>query len=298
MSNWSDIALFAAVAEAGSLSAAARALGSSQPTLSRRLAALEAKLGVTLLTRSTHGLTLTPAGEQALAHAQRMAEDAVAIERLAEGQSRHLTGTVTISAPEGMGTDWLPKILVPFRDAYPDIVIHLQVENRAVDLVNREADVALRLVAPVQPSLIARKLAVIGFGLFASPGYIEQHGQPTSIAELKDHWMIGGDGPLNPVVERVEQSLTKGWPRMVIKSNSVNAMKSAIRAGYGIGVMSIRMGLNRPDRYIRILPDLTVAETGLWLVTHEEVRRSARIRAVTDYLADQIKKHAIMFAGQ
>ena len=296
MLEWSDLHIFLTVAEQGSLSAAARELGLSQPTVGRRLTALEEQLGSALVVRTARGLTLTEAGGTILDNARRMGQEAMAIERAAESQNSGLSGMVTVSAAEGLGTKWLPKALAPLREQYPDITLHIRVENRVADLVKREADIALRMFRPTQASLIARRVATIGFGLYAARSYIERYGMPASIEDLADHDRVYAGHGLSEPFSDIYASRLPPRGRVVFESNSPTAMITATRAGYGVGIHSHLWASDYPD-LARILPDTDVGEIELWLVTHEELKRSARIRAVFDFIAERCRAFSPYFAG-
>ena len=191
--DWADIKLFLAIHDCGSLVAASEALGLTQPTVGRRLAAMEERLGTPLFVRAGRRMQLTEAGAGILEGARRMEREMLAIERSLDVHSTALCGEVTISATEGTGTDWLSPVLLDFHRQYPDIVIKMHIDGRPVDLLHREADLALRLGRPTQPALIARHLANLGFGLYASPEYLRRAGTPESVGELGAHDMVGLD---------------------------------------------------------------------------------------------------------
>ena len=302
MQDWADIRLFLAILDNGSLIAASEPLGLTQPTVGRRLAALEERLGSPLFVRSGRRMQLTDTGSAILESARRMEREMLAIERTVEVQSKGFCGEVTISATEGTGTEWLTPVLYAFHQSYPDIVITVQIENRAVDLVRREADIALRLGRPTQPELIARRLVTIGFGLYAAPAYLDAAKPITSIAELVDHQLVGLDmtetridpGSSAMSIEKITDQ-TGQTGRYVYQSNSPTAQVSAVQAGFGIGILSHRWAAMVPGLQ-RVLPEFTAAEIDLWLVTHEELRHSARIRAVSDFIAERIIADDALFA--
>lgn len=283
--DWADIRLFLAIHKQRSLVAAAEVLGLTQPTVGRRLAAMEERFGTPLFVRSGRRMQLTDAGAGILESARRMEREMLAIERSLEVHSTELCGEVTISATEGTGTDWLAPVLFDFHQQYPEILVKVQVENRAVDLLHREADIALRMGRPSQPALIARHLTTVGFGLYASPEYLERAGVPDSLDALQDHNLVAlysaqNKGPFSP-----PEGLPAG--NYVYFSNSLAALMSAIQAGFGIGGLSHRWVAMRGG-LVRVLPEYTANELELWLVTHEELRYSARIRAVSDFISERV----------
>ena len=294
--SWSDIALFLAIAEHGTLSAAAEKVGLSQPTLGRRLSALEARLGVSLFARGGRRLKLTDTGAAIMENARRMEREMRAIERMIDVHATGLSGEVTITATEGTGTEWLAPELIEFHQRYPDISINLRVENRTVDLIRREADIALRLGRPTQPDLIARRLVDVAFGLYATREYLNGHAPLERIEQLQAHDVIGMwlDGEVPRMNYFGSDAVPAAPGRMVFAPNSAQAQMSAARAGYGVAVLSCRWAGMYPE-LVRVMPDLVVGTTELWLVTHEELKHSARIRAVSDFLVERVVRHRSLF---
>ena len=176
-------------------------------------------------------------------------------------------------------------------------MLRVQVENHAVDLVQREADIALRLFQPVQPDLIARRVANVRFGLFAAPAYLERFGVPRTVGDLADHRMIGGEGTPDVLGALGRQMATLPALSVVYRTNSPVAMVRAVAAGMGIAALSVRMGQGAGADLVRILADTVVSEAGLWLVTHADVHSSARIRVTADVLAEALTAYAPRFAG-
>ena len=293
--DWADIRLFLAVVDQGSLVGASEDLGLTQPTVGRRLSAMEERFGTPLFARAGRRMQLTDAGAGILEGARRMEREMLAIEVSLEAHSTSLCGEVSISATEGTGTEWLSPVLYDFHQLYPQIVIKVHIESRAVDLLQREADLALRLGRPTQPSLIARHLVDVGFGLYASPRYLEKRGAPASIEELTDHDMVGLDTTYGRL------AVSKAFPteerlpgNYVYLTNSPTAQLAAVKAGFGIGVMS-RRWVSMRGGLAPVLPDYTAAKIELWLVSHEELRYSARIRAVSDFIAERFEADRTLF---
>jgi len=284
--DWADIRLFLAILDRGSLVAAAEHLELTQPTVGRRLTAMEERFGTSLFVRAGRRMQLTDSGAAILDSARRMEREMLAIARSLEVQSTALCGEVTISATEGTGTEWLTPVLLDFHISYPEILLKVQIENRAVDLIRREADIALRLGQPTQPDLIARRLVTVGFGLYASKGYLRRAAPLNSLEDLHAHQIVGlqAIGAGMNATQMFPSSPLPG--NFVYLSNSSAAQLSAVQAGFGIGVLSHRWAAIA-GKLTRVLPDYTAAAIDLWLVTHEELRHSARIRAVFDFIADR-----------
>jgi DNA-binding transcriptional LysR family regulator len=293
--DWADIRLFLAILDQGSLIAAAEHLGLTQPTVGRRLSAMEERFGTPLFVRAGRRMQLTDAGKAILDSARRMESEMLAIERNLEAQSTALRGEVTISATEGTGTEWLAPVLRDFHREYPEILLNVQIESRAVDLIHREADIALRLGQPVQPELIARRLVTVGFGLYASQSYLDNAPPLRSLEDLPSHKLVGLLGPGNRPREPHTFPVTQPLPGdYVYLSNSATAQLAAVRAGFGVGVLSHRWAA-MTGKLIRVLPDYTAASIDMWLVTHEELRYSARIRTTFDFIATRVLADAELF---
>jgi DNA-binding transcriptional LysR family regulator len=297
MQDWADIRLFLAVLEHGSLVAASEYLGLTQPSVGRRLTAMEERIGTPLFVRSGRRMQLSDTGVAILDSARRMEREMMAIERSVEVQSKGLCGRVTISATEGTGTEWLTPVLFDFHQLYPDITVSVLIENRTVDLVHREADIALRLGRPTQPDLIARRLVNIGFGLYAAQKYLDTAGPVSDIDALDNHQFVVLETA--DVTAKPPQMIT-GIGRIIRNpvyfTNSPAAQVSAVSAGFGIGVLSHRWAAMHPALK-RVLEDYEPMEVELWLVSHEDLRHSARIRALSDFIAERVIDDGALFAG-
>lgn len=282
---WDDQRIFLAVLEEGSLSAAARRLGLSHPTVRSRIEALEAALGTVLFTRSVNGLAPTETAEALRGPARAMAMASELFVRQASSAGSAVAGTVRVSVPEFMGIEVIPAMLARLRQAHPGVRIELSLSNAPADLLAQEVDVAVRTVTPTQAALVARKVAAIPLGLFASPDYVERRGVPASLASLADHDVIGPDrnrGDL-AVAERIAGGFLR--ERLVLRTDSHPAQLAAARAGVGIAVAQVPVGDADP-RLVRILPEFDVAVLETWIVTHENLAKVPRVRAVFDTLAE------------
>ena len=299
MKNWSDYPIFLAVAEAGSLTAAGRALGMSQPTVGRRIRALEDHFGTSLLKRESGQLVPTNFGQSMLDHIRRMQDEASAIDRSSATLEDSLSGVVRLSATEGVGTSWLPGVMQNFRREHPDVLVDIGIGFQSFNLAQREADIALRWRSPgEQNSLIGRKVAEVGFGLFASPDYLSRRGAPETPEELTEH-----DGVLAQIMDGKSLWLMDEDGKMMFKpkqvtfnTNSIWAFDQALVHGYGIGVLPMCGLINRDLGLVRVLPDFVQMES-LYLVAHQDLKRSMRIRAVFDYLVGAFKQEAAFFKG-
>jgi DNA-binding transcriptional LysR family regulator len=295
--DWRALQDVVTVAQTGSLSAAARRLNISQPTVGRRIEQLEEQLGALLFNRTTQGLSLTRVGESIINHARRMEEEALAIERTATGANQQLQGNVRISLIEDLGISWLPKKLSIFHDEFPQLAIDVNIDNRDVNLLRREADIAVRLARPEQPDLICRKVGALQMGLYASKDYLKKNGTPERITDLKQHYHVGFDEDMgrSPQVQKLESLFNPDQIRH--RSNSHIEMTEATRASLGCGVLSCFIADSYPDLQ-RLLTRFIYHEREIWLVTHADISSSARIRAVFDFLAEALVKDADRLNGK
>jgi len=299
MKNWSDYPIFLAVAEAGSLTAAGRALGMSQPTVGRRIRALEDHFGTALLKRENGQLVPTNFGQSMLDHIRRMQEEASAIDRSSATLEDSLSGVVRLSATEGIGTIWLPGVMQHFRRQHPDVLIDIGIGFQSFNLAQREADIALRWRSPGdQNSLIGRKVAEVGFGLWASPEYLARRGEPKTLLDLTEH-----NGVIAQIMDGQSLWLTNSDGKMVYEpkrvtfhTNSLSAFDQALVHGYGIGILPLSGQIYHDLGLVRILPEFVQMES-LYLVAHQDLKRSMRIRAVFDFLVEAFKNDEDFFKG-
>lgn len=287
--DWNQARSFLVTAEEGSLSGAARALGLTQPTLGRQVAALEASLGVTLFERVGKSLALTDAGRELLTHVRTMGEAAGRLSLSAYGQSQMLEGKVSITATDTMSTYQLPSILKSIRKAAPGVEIEILSSNSLQDLRRREADIAIRHVRPEEPNLIAKLIYETSAHLFASPAYLDTYGRPTSPADLSDALFVGFEDPSRMLPALAEIGLHLRRDQFKVTTNNGVAMYEMIRQGLGIGFIPKDNG---PDilGFEQVLPDIPPIPVPVWLTTHSEVHTSPRVRLVFDILAEALKR--------
>lgn len=281
--SWDLYRTFLSVLTEGSLSGAARALGITQPTAGRHIAALEAALGQALFTRSQTGLLPTDAAESLRAHALAMQHTALAFERAAASHGDGGNGVVRISASEVVGVEVLPPILSALRRAHPQLTLELVPTNRIQDLLHREVDIAVRMAAPQQDALIARRVGNIDIGLHARDDYLTRYGTPSSLPELARHALIGFD-QMTPFLREATRNVPL-WSRdaFAFRADSDLAQLAMIRAGYGIGGCQVPLA-RRDARLVRVLPNAFRFKLPTWVTMHEDLRQSARCKAVFDAL--------------
>jgi len=285
--DWNRARAFLVTAEEGSLSAAARALDMTQPTLGRQVAALEEELGVTLFERIGKGLELTESGVALLEHVRAMGEAASHFSLSATGQNDSIEGPVCISATEATAAFVLPPIIRRLRHHEPGIQIELIASNDTSDLKRREADIAIRAFRPTQPDLIARKLEDIRARLYAAPEYLARFEGATTPEQLVGAEFIGfvdTESYSAALREFGFQLNHRNFP--VITGNHLVHWE-LVKQGVGIGVMPEAIGDAEPS-VERLLPDLEPFPIEMWLVVHRELKTNRRIRRVFDFLASEL----------
>jgi DNA-binding transcriptional LysR family regulator len=288
--DWNRAKAFLVTAEEGSFSAAGRALGIAQPTIGRQVKALEQELDVVLFERVGHGLQLTPTGLDLLEHVRVMGDAALGVSRTAAGQSLSLDGTVCISASQIIATHILPPIIALLRERHPGIEVEILATNNTSDLSRRDADIAIRSYRPTQPDLVARKVRDGRARLYASPGYLDQIGNPQNADELSQGQFLGFDreDTLMNGLNALGLSLTPSSFAIVTENQLVQW--ELAKLGAGIAIMMEEVGDLEP-RVQRALPDLPPFPVPMWLTTHRELSTSRRMRVVFDLLLAGLQAH-------
>ena len=268
----------------GSLSGAARALGIAQPTVGRHITALEETLGLVLFTRTQAGLLPTEAALALQLHAEQMETSAAALARAAASQGKGVSGVVRVTASEVVGIEVLPPIIAGLCAHYPDLKIELVLSNRTQDLLQREADLAVRMVRPAQDQLIARHIGPIELGLHATVGYLQRRGTPHSVAQLNEHSLIGFDQP-TPYLREAAKSL-HGLNRASssLRSDSDVAQLALVRNGAGIGFCQLPLAAAARPPLVRVLPEHFAFRLDTWITMHEGLRHNPSTKATFDAL--------------
>ncbi|OKP75482.1 LysR family transcriptional regulator [Ensifer adhaerens] len=288
--SWDFYRTFLAVLKEGSLSAAARELGLTQPTVGRHVDAMEATLGYPLFVRSPHGLLPTAAALALKPYAETLAATSAALLRAASGRRDTVSGTVRISASEVIGIEVLPPILSELHAAYPALTIELSASDTVEDLLRQEADIAVRMVAPAQDALIARHLGAVPLGFHAHRRYIERRGMPQTLADLSNHSLIGYDRETAAIRAIIARSPELPAARFALRADSNLAQLAAIRTGFGIGICQNGLAARDPD-LLPVLPGLFEMKLDTWLVIHENLKTAPRCRVTFDALAAGLRAY-------
>ena len=285
--DWNRARAFLVTVEEGSLSAAARALGMTQPTLGRQVTALEQELGVVLFERVGLGLTLTQSGLELVEHVRAMGDAASRVSLTANGQSHTIEGNVCITASEVYAAYILPPIIAKIRKTEPKIHIEIIATNTTSDLRRREADIALRNFRPTQAELIAKKIKDVAARLYATPDYLNTIGTPKTPKELNQACFISFDdtGMLMNGLNALGLNLEKN--NFPILTESYITHWELVKQGLGIGIMPEEIGDTEP-LVVQALPTLKPIKFPIWLTTHRELNTSRRIRMVYDFLAKEL----------
>lgn len=290
MLDWDDLHTFLAIARHGTLSAAARAMGVHQPTMGRRLAALEKRAGARLLEHSAQGYTPTAAGEAILGNVERIEAEMLAVERRITGRDVRLEGVVRLTTVESFAAEIVMPILAELRTRHPGIEIELAAEVRNLNLSRREADVALRMARIEQAGLTVRRVGLIGFGLYASRGYLADHGTPDFARGGAGHAVVTTQPELMGGSDMAWFTALLPEASVAVRTNSRYGHRGAARAGLGIACLERFLG--DASDLVRIAPPSPPPPRELWMAVHSDIRHMPRIRAVTEALASGIRARA------
>ncbi|KMW60136.1 Transcriptional regulator, LysR family [Candidatus Rhodobacter oscarellae] len=283
--DWSLVQAFLAVADTGSLSAAARSLRQSQPTLGRQVQGLEEALGVEIFHRVPKGMALTDAGTALLPAARAMQEAANGLSLAAAGEAEDLAGTLRLTASVFFAHHVMPRLLAQLRRELPQIEIELVATDATDNLLFREADIAIRMYRPTQLDMVTRHLGDVGLGLFAATDYLLRRGRPRDIAEFSEHDFVGYDAS-DQIIQGMRAlgvPAERDW--FAVRCDNQTAYWELVRAGCGIGVSQLEVGRSDPA-VSQIMPEVALPTLPVWLTTHEKLRRTPRVRRVWDHLAE------------
>jgi DNA-binding transcriptional LysR family regulator len=289
---WDDLRIFLAVAEAGSLNAAAKLLAVNHTTVLRRIAAFEARVGVRLFERLPTGYLPTPAGDELLAAARSMAETVAAVERKVSGQDLRLEGEIRVTTTDTIALSLLPELLDAFRTRYPGVVVDIAMSNAFANLTKRDADVAIRPAGAPPEMLIGRKVATIAFAAYAAPTMASSFNARSFAAHP---WLMPDDTLAGTAVAAWFRAR---HPKVqsVLRADSFVVLRDAARAGLGYAVLPCYLGDLSPG-LARAAAPIKGLTTDLWLLTHEDLRRTARVRAFLEVAGEMLAARRSLIAG-
>jgi DNA-binding transcriptional LysR family regulator len=292
--QWDDVRFFLAVARTGSLSGAARALGVGHVTAGRRIAALEKRLGVTLLNRTPDGFVTTSAGEAILRQCMAMESAALDVQRIAAGRDSLVIGSVRVTTTEALAYQVVAPAIAALRQVHPELQIDLTVGVRSLDIARRDAELAVRLARPAAPDLVCRKLGEMGFSLYASPRYLARSGTPERGRGLAGYDLITFTGtPAATSPFFMGESLEGAHIALRCDNPLIQCRAAANEAG--IAELACFLGDTSPG-LVRVWPNEPPARRTAWLIIHQDMRRSARIKAVSGAISDAFRRHRRILA--
>jgi DNA-binding transcriptional LysR family regulator len=299
MEDWNEPQLVLAVQRASSLTGAAKALGIDHSTAFRRLNALEARLGVRLFERLPGGAyQATPAGERMAAAAGRMEEEALAIDRDIAGRDHRLSGRLRVTSSETLAYRKLTGHLATFRQTHPGIVVELVIDNRVLNLSRREADIALRPMRPKEGDLWGRKLADVAWTVYGAASCLARGGAISSPNDLGRHALIGWEETAGGIMAADWLNRMAPDDAFVYRTNSLVNQFTAAKAGIGLALLPCYLG-DEDEGLVRALSDPVPDLVGeLWLVTHADLKRTARVRAFFDIVGEGLARERDLFGGQ
>lgn len=290
MIDWDDLRYFLAIHRAGTLAKAASQLGINATTAGRRLSNLEDQMQARLFDRTSDGYVLTLTGRDLLPHAERMENEAYAVERDVSGRDQRPSGNVRLSATEMIATRFITPYLPAFAEAYPELTLELECTNRAVSLTRREADVALRLARPREDNVVTKRLASVPLALYASYRYVEAHGAPADPERsLRGHAVVTFASSRIFQVENDWLAVRLDGARIALRSDSVSSLYAATVAGLGIALLPIAVA-DMDGRLARIDTETSPEPRTIWQAVHMDLQRSARVRAVLEFLANVLER--------
>lgn len=291
--EWNDLKLILAICRNESLSGAARELGQTHSTVFRRINAIEEKTGVRFFERFPSGYVMTDAGRTALEYGQRVEAEFNALGLEVLGADGKLTGRVRLTCPEAFAEDLAPAIVARFLASHPEIQIDLAPGHAAVDMARREAEVAIRATRTPPEASFGRKICDFGFALYAAPGYLERVGS----RELAEHQWCMIEGTLPWLVPLIWPNAEAALPRVAFQSRASRAVLNATAQGLGITVLPCYFA----DRYAtveRVSDTIAALDLTLWVLTHLDLRGTARVRALMAHLYDELGAEAALYAGR
>lgn len=286
--NWDDVRIFLALQRQGSLARAARKLDVDPTTVGRRLATLEETLGTTLFERTPSGLVPTASGALLGVRAARIEEEVVATERELGGRDTRLEGSIVVTAGDGVMTYLIVPWLLDLRRTYPGISFELRSETSALDMTRREADVAVRLFRPRESSLVATRAGMLRFGVYGSEEYLARRGRPRTTLDLAQHDWLGWEARLAATPQSKWLARHFAAARMCLRANTTTALVAACAAGLGLTALP-EFAADVERRLVPLLPRSSPPGREVWIVTHADSKKNARVRAVVAWLAERLR---------
>jgi len=290
--EWSDLTVILAICRARSLSGAARILGQNHSTIFRKINTIEEKTGVRFFERLPDGYVMTEAGEIALRYAERIESEVHALSREIVGQDMRLQGKIRVTAPEGFAILFAPKLFSTFCRLNPEVSIDIVGGSSALDLSRREADIAIRATSKPPDTSLGRKLCDFRFAIYSSPQYLKEN-KNVPLQEQQWSFIQGSDEWLVPLIWKKK---SHGERRTIFVSTMAMAVLNAAAEGMGFTMLPCYLG-DADNRLIRVSNTLEPLTLELWILTHPDLRHTARVKALMAFLFDELKKDIDLFEG-
>ena len=298
MFDWNDLKYFIAIARSGSTLAAARTLRLSQSTVHRRLEELEKQLGQQLVVRHPTGYRLTELGEELRSYAERVEQTTTDFERRASAWGKDVRGTVKVTCPDEVGSRILASGLVDkFHSRYPGSRVEFVMSDRNLDLAKGQADIAIRGVTPTEDALVGRKIADSSWAVYASKSYVDRYGGIKRPEDINHHSVVLFDGRMRD--HRSAQWLRSIAPnaRIAARANNMPAMLLAVRSSAGIAPLPVIIG-EKDDALVRILGPIQDIATPFFLLMHQDMKRTPRVRAFFDFMIEELPRLRSLLSGK
>jgi DNA-binding transcriptional LysR family regulator len=291
--DWDDLRYVLAVAEAGSLAGAARALGVNHTTVLRRIAAAEKRLGVRLFERLPSGYVPTAGGEELIEAARRIDTTVADLDRRLAGRDLRLSGVVRVSTVDTLVASILPEILAAFRERHPGIEVEVAVSNAMANLTRRDADVAIRAANDPPETLVGRRAGTIAFAIYGSRTYLATRRAGTPLGQHR--WVAPDDSMAMTSIGRwMHTALPEA--EVTLRADSLVTMRHAAMVGLGVAPLPCYLG-DSTEGLVRVHPPVAAMATGLWILSHEDLRETARVRAFTAFVAEAFAERRHLLEG-
>ncbi len=291
--EWNDLTVILAICRAGSLSGAARTLGHNHSTIFRKINAIEEKTGVRFFERLPDGYAMTDAGQTAMSYAERIENEVHALGREVLGQDMRLQGKIRVTAPEGITTQITPRLFAEFCRLNPGVSIEMTGGSFALDLSRREADVAIRATDKPPDTSLGRKVCDFRFGIYSSPQYLKQNKDKPM---QEQNWSLI-QGTVEWLVPHIWKKKAHGERQIIFSSSTSLAVLNATAEGMGFTFMPCYLG-DADNRLVRVGGLQEALTMELWILTHADLRHTARVKALISYLYDAFKKEEDLFEGK
>lgn len=289
MEDWDDYRYFLAVAKEGSLSAAARELKVSQPTVSRRISQLEKRLNIRLFDQLPTGMKLTAPAQEIVTIAENLEHNAIELRRRIAGRETELAGPISITATQSFATCWLAQRIAQFTERYPEIEITCLAENQVLNLARREADVAIRFGQPTASGLIGSRVGTVHCGIYGSKSYFDAHGVPQSLDDLRSHKLIDTADPIAQFEQSKDLKVLMREATVSTRTNCPYTYIALARSGQGLISTTCYMTARAPE-LMRVLADEYDKKIELWMLMHPDMKSCARVRVFMDFIRDELRR--------